>query len=327
MSTVNPKNGSPIESRAAQETTSAAVSHTTGLFQDQGTLLAQIPDLDPKAGPAVPKKWADGRIISQALSTKLIFGVGLGLVFGAILPFVFGKASRPSPAVKELPAWSGSGGSAGIAGNTSQTLAPAWSPSPTGPVTAGAVPQTAPAPAILMPQPPQVGDTRPTALTEPGWQQPRSFVAPGPAATPSLAANYGIHRPVANTNPPGNRADNRGFDRDPRTLQADNRNDAAGRYRNNDARYDYRGNSIDTAAGRRDAPAGGYSRDPRYDNAGGNYPPAVGPGNPLMPSGTPAPTSAYSNPPVSEPGVARFDGTIATPPVRTSYDRAGSSNN
>ena len=54
---------------------------------------------------------------------------------------------------------------------------------------------------------------------------------------------------------------------DPRNLQADNRNDPAAQYRNNDPRYDYRGNPIETAPVRRDVPAGGYSRDTRYDNS------------------------------------------------------------
>ena len=96
---------------------------------------------------------------------------------------------------------------------------------------------------------------------------------------------------------------------------------------NYDTRYDYRGNAADAAPARRDVPAGGYSRDTRYDNAGSTYPPAAGPGSPLMPSGTPGPTPTYRDPQISEPGVARFEGTISTPPVRTSYDRAGSSTN
>ena len=342
MSITNAKNGSVIENRAAYESTSqaAAIRPTTDLFQDQGAILAQIPDLDQNIAAEVPQKRLDGRIISQSLSIKLVLGLGLGLVIGAILPYVFGKASRPGSAVKELPAWSSNGGSPGIAGNTQQTMAPAWLPSPTAPATTGAGPQTvpAPAPAILMPQPPQVGDPRPTALTEPAWQQSRPLVAQGPAVTPSPAPNYDSHPPVVNTYQPGNRAGYRDFDRDPRpasgysggadprNVQADNRSDTAGLYRNNDTR-DYRDNPIDAAPVRRDAPASGFSPDPRYDNGGRNYPPATGPGNPLMPSSTPGATSTYSNPPVSEPGVARFDGTIATPPVRTSYDRAGSSNN
>lgn len=341
MSTANAQNGSATENRTAPEITCQAPAHRPRpeSCQDQGALLAQIPDLDSKVTPNVPGKWLDGRIISQALSIKLIFGLGLGLVIGAILPFLFGKVSRPGPVVTELPAWSCNGGSTGTAGNTSQSMAPTWSPSSITPATAGVSPQTAPGPAILLPQPPLLGATRPTAPTEPAWMQARQFVAPGSAATFSPLRNDNIHPPLANTNLPGNPIDSRGFDRDSqadplrgrpapdgRNLQADTRNDAAGPYRNNDTRYDYRGNTIGPVPVGRDVPAGGYSRDANYDNGNGNYRAATGPGSPLMPSSPQGPTPAYSAPPVSEPGIARFEGTITPPPVRTSYDRAGSSN-
>jgi len=326
MSTANAKNGSATEPQATQETTSWGLAHrpTPGLIQDEGSLFAQIPDIDSKATPKVPDK-PNGRIISQSLSIKLVFGVGLGLVIGAILPFVFGKASRPSPTVTELPAWSGSKASIS---NTTQSTAPTW-PTPPAPAT-GAVPlPTASAPAILSPQPLRIGDTRPTALTEPSWSQPQPTVASAPAVTPSPPSNNYINPPVANTYPPDNRVDNRGFDRpvDPRNLQADQRNDLAAQNRNLDTRYDYRGNPTETASLRRDVLPSGYPRDTHYDNDNNPYPPAVGPGSPLMPSGTPGPMSTYREPQGLEPGVARFEGTISTPPVRTSYDRAGSSNN
>jgi hypothetical protein len=129
-------------------------------------------------------------------------------------------------------------------------------------------------------------------------------------------------------NPPDNRGAYRSFERpvNPQTLQADNRNDPAAQYRNSDPRYDYPDNPIDNPPIRRDVPASGYSRAPRYDNPGSNYPAPAGPGSPLMPSGIPNPTSTYRDQTL-EPGVARFDGTIATPPVRTSYDRTGSNPN
>ncbi len=326
MSTTNAKNGSPIEPRAARVTTpnTLARNTTAGLQQDQGVLLAQIPDLDLAVTPSLPEKRAEGRIISQALSIKLVLGAGAALVIGAILPFLFGKASRP---VTELPAWSNHGGSARIVENGSPTPAAAWPSWPTAPATAAAGPQTpsAPAPAILLPQPPQVGDNRPTALTEPSW---RPSVAPPPATTPSLAPINYINPPIVSMNPPDNRTVYPGFERpvNPQTLQADNRNNLAAQNRGNDPRYDYRGNPIDTSSARRDVPAGDYSRDSRYQNAGGNYPAPAGPSSPLMPSGVPGPASTYRDQTL-EPGVARFDGTIATPPVRTSYDRTGSNTN
>src|SRR5271166_3072100 len=103
MSTANAKDGSAIEPQAVRDTIPQAPARraTSGLHRDQGLLLAQIPDLNPTTVANVPKKRVDGRIISQALSIKLVFGVGVGLLIGAILPFIFGKASRPDTAVKE----------------------------------------------------------------------------------------------------------------------------------------------------------------------------------------------------------------------------------
>ena len=63
----------------------------------KGPFLPKFPILTQRPLREVPEKRLDGRIISQAISIKLVFGVGIGLVIGAILPFVFGKASRPSP--------------------------------------------------------------------------------------------------------------------------------------------------------------------------------------------------------------------------------------
>jgi hypothetical protein len=287
------------------------------LHQGQGLLLAQIPDLDPVVPLTASEKWIDGRIISQALSIKLVFGVGIGLVIGAILPFVFGKVSRHEAPVTELPAWATSGGSTG---NTSQTNAPTWPTSATPPAAATFQSQIsrAPAPSILSPQAPQAGDTRPMALTEPAWPQPRSSASPAPVITPLPAPNNLLDPPLVSTNPLDNRGNYRGFDRatDPRNSQADSRSDPAAQYRGNDTRYDNHGNAIETAPARRDVPASGYARDTRYDNVTNNYPPPTGPGSPLMPSGTSGPSASYREPPTSEPGVARFDGTIATPPIR-----------
>ena len=327
MSTARPKSGSPDKNRLAEETIPPALT--------ADPVLAQIPDLDPIATPKVSSKRGDGRIISKSLSIQLIFAAGLVFVVAAIMPFILGKGSRPSRVVTELPSWSSKGASGAVTGNSPQTMPPGWAPLPTASVMATVPPQTAPAPApaILFPQPPKVGDTRPTNLTEPAWLPPRSVAAQGSATTPSPLRSNDIRSPLANTNQTDNRADYRSLERasqagapDARNLQADNRNDAAAQYRHDDMRYDYRGNPIDSPPVRHDAPPYGYSRDIRADNAGRNYPPAAGPGSPLMPSGVQGPTASFSDPQVPEPGVARFDGTIAAPPVRTNYDRAGSSN-
>jgi hypothetical protein len=331
MSTANAKKGSAIELRPGRETTPQAPTRrpTPEPRQDQGLLLAQIPDLDPIATPKVAENRPDGRIISQGLSFKVIFGVGLGLVVGAILPFVFGKGSRHDAPVTELPAWSNPGGSSGT-GNTAQSTAPAWPSSPTTQASAAFPPQNPPtqSPAVLFPQPPQAGDARPTALAEPAWPQQRSAVPPPAALAPPPNNAFGPPS-VAAAVPHDNRGDYRSLDRpaDPGTLQADNRNNPALQYRNNDSRYDYRANTADTNPVRRDVPNGGYTSDNRYNNVN-SYPPATGQNSPLMPSGVPgapAPTSVNRDPQYTDPGVARFDGTISSP-SRTGYDRAGLGN-
>jgi hypothetical protein len=160
-------------------------------------------------------------------------------------------------------------------------------------------------------------------LTEQSWSQVHSPSDRTIDAVRSFAGGN-VNPPVNNTIPPDNRAAYRGWERpaDPRTLQADNRNDPAAHFATRNVQYDYRGNPIDAPV-RRDIPAGvPFSRD-----AGSNYPPASAQGSPLMPSNVQGPAANYRDPQISEPGVARFDGSITPPPVRTSYDRAGSSNN
>jgi hypothetical protein len=349
MSTANAKIGSAIDPQAAEEKTPPGPAHrpTPDFVQDYGPLLAQIPDLDLKTTPNAPKKRAEGRVISQALSIKLVFGLGLALVVGAILPFIIGKASRSEHSVKELPEWSSNVGSVRSV-DTSQgvaTGAPTAPSSQIAPATAAVSPHVPPnpTPAIVVPQPRQVSETRPAALSEPSWPTPGSSIAPPPAVMPTPGANNNSIPPATAQNWPGsgsgyvtpaspnpNPPQNRGFDRplDPRNWQADVRNDPAAQYRNNDPRFDYRGNPVDAPPVGRDVPPGGYPRDIRFDNPGGAFPPATGPGSPLMPAGAQGPASTYSNQPLPEPGVPRFDGTIGPPPpVRTNYDRSGSSPN
>jgi hypothetical protein len=307
MSTANVKNGSANEHRSNQvKTPRVSAAPVPESLPDQGPLIAQIPDLDSRPMPAVPAKRADGRIISQALSIKLIFGVGFALVIGAILPFIFGKASRPATPVTELPEWSSHSGPG--TGNAPQAAAPTWPSSPA--ITAKPAPPMRTAPEIILPKPAQVGDVRPATLPEPAWSAPRNSASTAANLPPP---NYG-NPPPANT--PNNRSDDRRYERpmNPGTLQADGRNDPAAAYRNNDTGYDYRSNQ---------SAAGPIGRDTRYDTPG-NYPPAAPQGSALMPSG--GASNGYRDTQPSEPGVARFDGTITPPPARTNYDRAGSSN-
>ncbi len=245
MSTANAKNGLVIKCRPHEETTPHAPSHrpTPGSYEDLGTLIAQIPDLDQNVESTVLEKLVDVRRISRALSLHLVLGLGLGLVVGTTLPFVFGKAGRPDRPVTELSPWSRNGSSTGIGGNPSQTTVPTQSSAMSAPTATGVSPQT------------------PTT-----------------------------------------------------------------QYGDSDARYDYGGNLVETVADRRDVPASGHHRDTRYD-ADSAYPPVADMGNGLRPSGTPCPTPTYSDSRILEPSFARFVGTIAAPPARTSYGRAGSSTN
>jgi hypothetical protein len=98
-------------------------------------------------------------------------------------------------------------------------------------------------------------------------------------------------------------------------------------YRASGSRYDYRESQIETAPLRGDVPGGAYPRDTRYENAGRVTPSVMDPANPPIPSLPSAPPPVFGDQRTSEPGVARFDGTISTPPVRTSYDRTGSNAN
>jgi hypothetical protein len=304
MSTANAHNGSAIKPRPAPAKTASAVALRPAQVPalDQGPILAQIPDLDPKAVPTVPAKRSDGRILSQAMSIKLIFGVGFGLVIGAILPFVFSRGSRPE--AKPLPEWT-KHDSPTVAGNTAQA-ATTW------PTASPAVASNTSYPArtaeIVLPKPQQPGDARPAGLSDPAWPQSHS-----PAATtaynPPPPANFGV--PPSRPNPP----DYRNYDRPatPAAQQADRRSDPAMSAVNGPG-YDYRGNPV--AAPLRDAPGNlvphDNSRpgDNRYDN-GGSYPSAAG--GALMPSGG---ANGYRDQQFSEPSVARFDGSITPPPAR-----------
>jgi hypothetical protein len=109
------------------------------------------------------------------------------------------------------------------------------------------------------------------------------------------ASNY--VNPNGGTPAPDNRGVQQGFDGPAasQTLQADNRNDPVAHF---------------------NAPAGDYARTPHYGNPNSAYPPATNQGNLLMPPTTPGPNANYHDASIPEPGVARFDGTIAPPPIR-----------
>jgi hypothetical protein len=320
MSTVNDSNGSQTDIGQAPDSTLPVQGQQSvpANLQSHGLLLAQIPDLNPKATPKSLQKSVGGRIISQAMSMKLVFSVGLGLVIGAIL---FGKPSHPTQPVTELPTWNNSSSTSTATVNTAGSVAPAWSPPSSAAVTMPAQTATTPAPAVLSPQPPQLGQYPPAPPTVPAWSPPPTSPAASGVATMPPAQYNVPNQNVANSNLPAPRADASGVD--PRYLQADARNNVVARF--NAPRYDSPVNPAPAPANS-PAPPANYPRDYRYSDAGVSYPPATGQGSPLMPSGNPRPATNDRYPQESDPGVARFEGTIAAPPARTNYDRAGSSN-
>jgi hypothetical protein len=282
-----------------------AASRPAGISPDLGYVLAQIPDLDQKQSPIPGIKRLDGRVISQAISLKLVFGMAIGLVIGAILPLLFGRGSSAKP-VRELPAWTNAKSSEQP---SDLSQAPPWQPPKPQP---DMVSSQIVSPNISV-QPPPVGDYRPAALNRQGWTPPHNSAAPpvapptaGPP-TPDYARNY----------PAPARTDDRGYGpaADRYEQQADRRNDPAARY-GNPPGYDYRGYPPDGAAPRRDVQPPPPAGDDRYNSAPnyGGQRQSVGP---MAPPPGSAGAYDYRNQPESESGVARFEGTITAPPVRT----------
>jgi hypothetical protein len=294
-------------------------TRSAGVSQDLGQVLAQIPDLDQKPTPLAGIKRVDGRVISHSISLKLVFGMGIGLVVGAILPFLFGRGNSAKK-VREIPSWTTAKSNEQTNSSADLSQAPPWQP-PKAPATS-AVPDIPP-PAISV-QPPQVGEYRPAALNRQGWTPPRNSAAPpvappaGGNVTPDYARNYAAPPP---------RSDDRGYapPADRFEQQADRRNDPAARY-GNPPGYDYRGYPTEVPAQRRDIQPPPPAGDDRYNNVP-NYNGAPNYGGQRQPLGpmTPPPGSAggydYRNQPQPQPdgesGVARFEGTITAPPVRT----------
>ena len=126
MSSSNSKNGLVPTPRQGS---TIASQRPQAAPQPSDHIIAQFPDLAPAAAVATKKRFPSGRIISQALSMKLVFGVGAALVVGAVLPFAFNKVTRPKP-VQELPAWNGQTVQTSSTQNTAETVAPAWNATP-----------------------------------------------------------------------------------------------------------------------------------------------------------------------------------------------------
>jgi hypothetical protein len=331
MSTAN-SNGLPRTSSRAGEPAPVTPQRRAAPVQDAGHILAQIPSLEPVA--STPKsiiKRFDGRVISQSLSMKMVFGVGGAMVFGAILPFLLGRGSKdnhPTPQIKELPAWSAHA-ALPAAPNTAQTMAPAWNSSQAAhPPAAAQQPPVANIGYALPPQ--QPGEYHPANMNGQTWPQRGEVAQRVPL---QQAVNTRPNDPRGNqvwNGQQGSGQQGPGYD-DPRVRQADNRNDPAAGYRNdpgagyrndpgagtnyrNDQGFGYPNNrALGAPPVDRTAPANNVARD-RYDNS--NYPPSA-PQNGMMPQGNNGADGSYRYPSNPEPGVARFDGNITTPPGRT----------
>ncbi|MGD0897055.1 MAG: hypothetical protein ABR915_04410 [Thermoguttaceae bacterium] len=236
-------------------------------------------------------------------------------MLAAILPFTLGKKAEQGPTIGELPGFRANAASPAIA--TTTTPGPNESGAGAGATLSGTIQETSQAsigntPAYLTPQP-QVGTSRPKAPGDLGWPPP---VAPGAATNPKdppqgHPADYRVSDPAeirpaeirpAEIRPaeirPGEKTPGQ-----PPDYQADLRGSPT---------RDYRMNRSE--AFRDESPN-------RYPGAGAAQ------GNPLMPSPAPgvSAASAQDPPQSTEPGVARLEGTIESPPVRTNYDRTGPS--
>ena len=80
-------------------------THTTqSATNAAATLLAQIPDLsvdDPESLVEEHTAANEGRLIGQALASKLVLGGGILLVVAAILPFTMAKKTNSKPVDKD----------------------------------------------------------------------------------------------------------------------------------------------------------------------------------------------------------------------------------
>lgn len=311
MPSIKTKSGWATEDQNARypSATEAIVPFTSNLAGTKSPLLAQIPDLDEDVTEDDEDDPSAGRLISQSLSNKLVLGGGILLVVAAILPFTFGKKASVKPVANELPNWHSDGAVPGSGTVVPISGSPSGVPGAVSAPAAGATYEasqgTPPARAFLAPQP-QVGTNRPMALGDPAW--PPSAPAAANRAQPDVREGHPADYRVSD---PSEFRRNEGNSKPPQ-YEADRRGDPANDYRSsyrNDSRTDYRNDS--RTDHRNDYPGTGSLQ-----------------GNPLMPSaGGGMSSTSVQDPQASEPGVARFEGTIAKPPVRTNYDRAGSSTN
>jgi hypothetical protein len=265
----------------------AGTQRVPGTAVRQPEVLARLPDLDAvEASPAPDTRSsgrrnkalaADGRFLSQGLSTKLLIGGALLLVLAAIFPFVFNNhepkpGTPPAPDAAEAPAWKGPSGETSEApsGSANTSYEPKMSLHPD------------------LPPPPDFIDTAPASSTDAPPQTPHADRKDRTGAAGHLRQSLSADR----------------------QLQADVPLPQA-------------------RANRRMALSELPPAPDRWGQGLGNR----GQGSGVRGQGTgvfdiqhPAlsiqRSAAY---PMVEPGVARLEGVIEKPSVRTSYDAARSS--
>jgi hypothetical protein len=250
-------------------------------------LLAQIPDLSVDDSESLLEEHAaaaSGRLISQALASKLVLGGGILLVVAAILPFTMAKTthskpadsglaqyqSTPAPDADVAPGWSGDGQSVADHSTTSGSAVPQRS------VVVEAVPASlganVQAPVNLPAQMPQTA-------SEPRGLSPRLPTQGGSPGDGSRQAATGPTDPAAGRP----------------VYQADQRNDWRNTYRS-----DYRGS---------EAPG----VNPVMPDLNREIAPQ-GPGATPPPPATPAPSAPASEQQPPPANTARLDGIIPIPP-------------
>ncbi|MBN2475861.1 MAG: hypothetical protein JXB62_14715 [Pirellulales bacterium] len=354
----------PAAEYATMDTPRTSMAHTE--------VLARMPDLDAADRPDGAERSArrDGRILGQAISTKLLFGGGLLLVLAAVIPYWLNSSGEPKPGTSpapnaaEAPAFDPQAASAqpqapNVLYEPNMSFAPEIPPgpdfvNPTG--DAGANPQTLPsggplpgtAPGGPIPgyngqdaapvwgqRPQQPGTT--AELNVPRVSvRPRETAYDGPGAMPGSqrypAAPPSINVPArvapspgaAGMMQPGSQGPPVGYDRRldarpsgqnayPSQPQANTAWPKTSANRPMAIPVDSFGRAVDT----------GPRANPQTDWRAG-YPPHYQADTRSDPGyGYPSTVMQQSQP--AQPGVARFEGIIEKPSVRTTDERARSS--
>jgi hypothetical protein len=294
-------------------------------------VLAFIPDIDAPSVPAASTTSAGrplGRLLSQAASAKLLLAAAAVLVVAAIVPFLFGKKDRPKPIADSAPVWQPGPVSPKADGTAKWTGGPTLRDANKEKATASnAVPITADLrgaakPPVTGVQTPLFGDrVAPPASPNderlhsiPPPRYPSTGAPPYAPLTEPRDTRYETRRPAPTDERSGDASPSRVGVNRPMAV-ADPATDVVPDYRPSDRRDyvpDYRREA--TTDYRREMPAD-YRQDTAADYPGGATPSLADRRMTPPPSGG-QPTGA------GQPGVARIEGIIDTPPVRTTHEFA-----